>query len=366
MKIGEFAVACSLPISVLRYYDSVGLLKPIYVDRFTGYRYYSESQIAVCKRIGELKSADFSLAEIKQLISGNLIENEIQAIFDNKKTRLNEIICNLDVLHEKILGGTFMTMEKFKSIHENVHLPFENDEKIIGRWEILGEYNNRTEFDLNNKFKQSDIGNKNRELYFLPDGEWYWCYSWTKGKLLIDNGESSYINEYSIKKKSNGLYMFVNLKSYEYLQSGRTTLLVLRQLDKKHYKSYEIVRKDNIDLPFINDKNVIGKWKSVDFVQHKEDFSPKAITTDFTLYFLEIEFLSNGECISIYGNEIIKGRNMQEWTNGYVLRKWNNTACAYEIKSINGIEYLFIEWKSGNYRWGGFETDYYVFEKVSM
>ena len=55
---------------------------------------------------------------------------------------------------------------------------------------------------------------------------------------------------------------------------------------------------------------------------------------------------------------------MQEWTNGYVLRKWNKTACAYEIKNIGGADYLFIEWKSGDYRWGGFETDYYVFEKM--
>lgn len=67
MKIGEFARACNLPVSVLRYYDSYGLLKPVYIDRFTGYRYYSESQLAVCDRINKLKSAGFTLAEIKRL-----------------------------------------------------------------------------------------------------------------------------------------------------------------------------------------------------------------------------------------------------------------------------------------------------------
>lgn len=30
MRIGEFAKACNMPISVLRYYDSYGLLKPVY------------------------------------------------------------------------------------------------------------------------------------------------------------------------------------------------------------------------------------------------------------------------------------------------------------------------------------------------
>ncbi len=44
MKIGEFAKACGVPISVLRFCDGEGLLKPAYIDRFTGYQY------AVCQR----------------------------------------------------------------------------------------------------------------------------------------------------------------------------------------------------------------------------------------------------------------------------------------------------------------------------
>lgn len=364
MKIGEFAAICNLPLSVLRYYDNCGLLKPVYVDRFTGYRHYSKNQISVCKRISELKAAEFSLAEIKQIISGNITENEIQIIFDNKKNKLNETIRSLDALREKISGGTFMTAEEFEALHENVYLPFENDEKIIGKWEILGEYGNRTEYELDNKLSLSGIGNKNREIFFLPDGEWYWCYSWTKGKLLIDNGESSYVNEYSLEKQSDGLYMFVKLKSYDYLQSGLTTLLVLRQLDRKHYAASELARKDNINIPFSNDEAIIGKWKATGFVEHKEDFLPEA-ETSFEPYFKEVEFLANGECISVYRDEIISARNMQEWTKGYVLRKWNNSACAYEIKTIDGKEYLFIEWKSGDYRWGGFDTDYYVFERTT-
>lgn len=364
MKIGEFAAICNLPLSVLRYYDNCGLLKPVYVDRFTGYRHYSKNQITVCKRISELKAAEFSLAEIKQIISGNITENEIQIIFDNKKNQLNETIRSLDALREKISGGTFMTAEKFEALHENVYLPFENDEKIIGKWEILGEYDNRTEYELDNKLSLSGIGNKNREIFFLPDGEWYWCYSWTKGKLLIDNGESSYVNEYSLEKQSDGLYMFVKLKSYDYLQSGLTTLLVLRQLDRKRYAASELARKDNINIPFSNDEAIIGKWKATGFVEHKEDFLPEA-ETSFEPYFKEVEFLANGECISVYRDEIVSARNMQEWTKGYVLRKWNNSACAYEIKTIGGKEYLFIEWKSGDYRWGGFDTDYYVFERTT-
>lgn len=364
MKIGEFAKACKLPASVLRYYYSCGLLKPVYIDSFTGYRYYSESQITVCARINELKSEDFSLAEIKQLLSGSVSPEDIHTVFDSKKNRLNEILRHLDELRDIIIGGNFMSETKIKQMHENVHIPFENDEKIVGKWKIIGEYNNRTDFDLDKKLPEEGIGNQNREIFFLPKGEWYWCYSWTKGKLLIDNGENSFVNDYTIEKQSDGLYMFVKLKSFYYLQNGKITLLVLHQCDNCHYTANDIAKKDNISIPFRDDRNILGKWKSLAFVQNKDDFSTENINCSFEPYFKEIEFLPNGECTSIYGSEIISGRDVQEWTNGFVLRKWNCTACAYEIRNINDTEYLFIEWKSGDYLWGGFNTDYYVFTKV--
>lgn len=64
---------------------------------------------------------------------------------------------------------------------------------------------------------------------------------------------------------------------------------------------------------------------------------------------------------SVYGDRIISGESMQTWTRGYVLRKWNSTACAYEIRVIDDRPYLFIEWKSGDYIWGGREPHQYVF-----
>lgn len=364
MKIGEFAKACNVPISVLRYYDSCDLLKPVYIDRFTGYRHYSESQIAIYSLIDKLKAAGFSLAEIKQLISDNVTSEDIDVMFESRKNQINKILCQLDELRNMISGGNFMSENIIKRMHENVHIPFENDERIIGKWEIIGEYNDKAEFDLGKRSTEKSIGEQNREIFFLPKGEWYWCYSWTKGKLLIDTGDSSFVNDFTIEKQADGLYMLVKLKSYDYLQNGRTTLLVLHQCDNRRYTASEIARKDDIDIPFKDDRNILGKWKSVAFVQNKEDFSPESIDSSFEPYFKEIEFLPNGECSSVYGNETISGKDTQEWTNGFVLRKWNSTACAYEIKNINGTEYLFIEWKSGNYRWGGFQTDYYVFTRM--
>lgn len=363
MKIGEFAKACGVTISVLRYYDGCGLLKPVYIDRFTGYRYYSECQIAVCGYISELKAAGFSLAEIKPLISGSASPEEINAVFENKKKQLNDTLRRIDDIYSIISGGNFMPKETIKLMREDVNIPFENDERIIGLWEIIGEYDSRTEFDLGKRLNEDEGGQK-RYIYFLPEGRQYWVYSWTKGKLLFNNGDVSFVNDYTVEKHSDGLYMFVKFKSYDYLQSGRKTLLVLRQCDNIHYEENDIAKKDNIDMPFVNDENVLGKWKAISFVKHKEEFMPEKIESGFNPFFKEIDFLPEGECVSIYGDKVISGRNTQEWTKGYVLRKWNSTACAYEIRNIDGTEYMFMEWKSGDYRLGGFEAKYYVFAKT--
>lgn len=44
IRIGDFSKLSQVSIKTLRYYDEMGLFKPINVDRFTGYRYYSASQ----------------------------------------------------------------------------------------------------------------------------------------------------------------------------------------------------------------------------------------------------------------------------------------------------------------------------------
>ena len=39
-KIGEFSILAKTTIKTLRYYEKENLLKPVYIDLNTGYRYY--------------------------------------------------------------------------------------------------------------------------------------------------------------------------------------------------------------------------------------------------------------------------------------------------------------------------------------
>lgn len=158
--------------------------------------------------------------------------------------------------------------------------------------------------------------------------------------------------------------MIIRYKSVNYLQTGEMTPIVLRKLDSRSYSAEEIARKDDINKPYRKDNRVIGTWKACGYLDASfgrgKAFDPAEIQR-IDPYFREIVFSEGGHCSSLYGEKWIRGDEMQTWTKGYVLRKWNSTACAYEIRRAEGREYLIMEWKSGDYRWGGYDTDYYVF-----
>ena len=67
-KIGDFSKATNTSIKTLRYYDEIDLLKPSYIDYFTGYRYYEKKQINIIKEIKALKDINLSLKEIKEYL----------------------------------------------------------------------------------------------------------------------------------------------------------------------------------------------------------------------------------------------------------------------------------------------------------
>lgn len=420
MKIGEFAKACRTRVSVLRHYEKRGLLLPDHVDRFTGYRYYSPQQLPIFFRIQCLKQAGFSLEEIHTILASSPSDQQLLRHFDRKRELLLQALQDLEQARQMMLGGKAMSSihidpsnhpitasipkaaqdnfdalcqelqsqlcslgyqrtSGFRSsadsiccdvlrlndsaiqLHDNIELPFVADD-IVGRWEVIGEFTDKEEFLQHPQFGKptSDIGDTHREIYFLPNGQRYWCYGWTKGTLLIDDGLSTSCNPYTKEKIDGEQYLFVDFKSYDYCRGGKPTILVLHQLDHEVYSADALSRKDNIDLPFVPDDAILGEWKAYSVCQSKELFDPTAAPVS-NLFWKKVRFLPNGSCTLVYGEETISGNQEVGWTKGALLRRFNHCACAYELRTIADKEYLFIEWKSGDYRWGGFDTDYYVF-----
>ena len=68
-KIGEFSKLCQVTVKTLRHYEEIGLMIPVEVDEWTGYRYYDISQLRCMSRIVYLKQLGFSLEEISELFA---------------------------------------------------------------------------------------------------------------------------------------------------------------------------------------------------------------------------------------------------------------------------------------------------------
>jgi effector-binding domain-containing protein len=72
LKIGDFSKLARVSVKALRYYDELELLKPVSVDQFTGYRYYSAAQLTQLYRIIALKDMGLSLEEISRLLKDDV------------------------------------------------------------------------------------------------------------------------------------------------------------------------------------------------------------------------------------------------------------------------------------------------------
>lgn len=68
ISIGRFAQITQLTIKALHIYDAIGLLRPVFIDADSGYRYYSITQLPLARRIRLLRSIDMSLDAIHALL----------------------------------------------------------------------------------------------------------------------------------------------------------------------------------------------------------------------------------------------------------------------------------------------------------
>jgi effector-binding domain-containing protein len=80
IRIGDFSKLSRVPVKTLRYYDEMGLLKPLEVDAFTGYRLYEYSQLPTLNRILALKELGFSLEEIGRLLDDDLSAEQMRGM----------------------------------------------------------------------------------------------------------------------------------------------------------------------------------------------------------------------------------------------------------------------------------------------
>jgi DNA-binding transcriptional MerR regulator len=87
-RIGEFSQIARVSGRLLRYYDSIGLLRPQRIDPETGYRYYSAAQLERLNRILALKDLGLSLDQVARMLDDKISTTEIRGMLALKKAEL--------------------------------------------------------------------------------------------------------------------------------------------------------------------------------------------------------------------------------------------------------------------------------------
>ena len=93
-SIGEFSKLSGLSINTLRHYEAVRVLIPDKVNEFTGYRYYSASQLVTANKILAMKDAGFSLMEIAKIFTEIPSNASIISMLEGKANELEDALKN--------------------------------------------------------------------------------------------------------------------------------------------------------------------------------------------------------------------------------------------------------------------------------
>ncbi len=104
-RIGEFSKMSKTTIKTIRYYDEIGLLEPETTDRFTGYRMYTTNQLLRLHKIQSLRQVGLTIEEVRNILSGNDVENIL-------RQRKAELIADLTENSEKLRRINFILQEQ--------------------------------------------------------------------------------------------------------------------------------------------------------------------------------------------------------------------------------------------------------------
>jgi DNA-binding transcriptional MerR regulator len=134
-SIGEFSRITSLSVKALRLYHEKGVLAPAKVDQESGYRYYDGGSVDRARIITRLKTMDFSLEDIREMLENCDDEADIVAFLEEHKGEILEQMSR----YRNILSSLNLIIHKEKeSRMTEKNCPFEVEEKEVESFLMAG------------------------------------------------------------------------------------------------------------------------------------------------------------------------------------------------------------------------------------
>ncbi|HEY9061478.1 MAG TPA: hypothetical protein VIO64_13370 [Pseudobacteroides sp.] len=111
---------------------------------------------------------------------------------------------------------------------------------------------------------------------------------------------------------------------------------------------------EKIDYPFENDRQAIGKWESIGRVDDMDSFNP-AKNRYITSYpqLEKINIMTGGKTDASYIS----------WTRNMLVNHRLSTVNPYNIRTYNGIKYMFVEWKNEEFVYEHIKPFYLVLQQ---
>lgn len=89
-------------VRTLRHYEEIGLLQPVEIDQWSGYRYYSTSQLPRLNRILRLKDVGLSLEQIGQMLEPDFRPEQLKAMLKQKQAEAHEQLKEIETLLSRV------------------------------------------------------------------------------------------------------------------------------------------------------------------------------------------------------------------------------------------------------------------------
>ena len=132
---GEFAKKSGVTIRTIRYYDSIGILKPSYINK-AGYRFYSDEDFVVLKKTLALKYLGLSLDEIIETEKFNYKKEDLinslnlhKSIIKNKMNNMKVILKAIEIAQVTMNENDDLNLKETFDVIKNL----ESEKEILQR-----------------------------------------------------------------------------------------------------------------------------------------------------------------------------------------------------------------------------------------